>query len=184
MTDNSQNRTGWRGWHVAVLVVVVAFLGLIGVNLQRTQQGQVAVGERAPNFTLTGFANTPFAGQTFDLNAARGQVVVVNFWASWCLPCRDEAADLEDLWQTYRDRGVQVVGIAWTDTERESLSFIREYNQTYFNGPDLGTRAAQAYRIRGVPETYIVDQNGVLTWVKIGPITRAEVAAVLESLLP
>lgn len=181
VTAAAKPRFRW-GWLIAI-VVVVALLALTAVQLFRAQQGQVAVGETAPDFTVTGFANTPLAGQTLKLSEARGQVVLVNFWASWCIPCRDEAAALEQLWRNYKDRGLVVVGLAWSDTERESLKFINEYQQTYLNGPDLGTRGAQAYRIRGVPESYLVDKNGKLTWVKIGPTSYAELVSVIEPLL-
>lgn len=170
------------GWIIAI-VVVIGLLGLTAVQLFRTQQGQVAVGETAPDFTVTGFANTPLAGQTLKLSEARGQVVLVNFWASWCIPCRDEAEALEVIWQNYKDRGLVVVGLAWSDTERESLKFINEFNQTYLNGPDLGTRAAQLYRIKGVPESFLVDKAGKLAWVKIGPTSYAELVSVIEPLL-
>lgn len=175
----SRFRLGW----VLVFVVVIALLGMTAVQLFKAQQGQVAVGETAPDFSVTGFANTPLAGQQFKLSEARGQVVLVNFWASWCIPCRDEAVALERLWQDYGDRGLVVVGLAWSDTERESLKFINEFNQTYLNGPDLGTRGAQGYRIKGVPESFLVDKAGTLAWVKIGPTTYAELVSVIEPLL-
>lgn len=174
-------RIHW-GWFVAIAAVIV-LLVLTAIQLSRAQQGQVAVGEMAPDFTVTAFDNTPLAGSTFQLSQSRGAVVLVNFWASWCIPCRDEAAALELLWQNYRDRGVVVVGLAWSDTERESLKFINEFNQTYLNGPDLGTRGAQHYRIQGVPESFLVDQTGKLVWVKIGPTSYAELVSVIEPLL-
>ena len=170
------------GWIIA-LVIVLALLALTAVQLFKAQQGQVAVGETAPDFAVTGFDNTVLAGQSFRLSEAKGQVVLVNFWASWCIPCREEADALEQLWQVYKDRGLVVVGLAWSDTERESLKFINEFNQTYLNGPDLGTRGAQAYRIKGVPETFLVDKTGQLTWVKIGPTSYAELVSVIEPLL-
>jgi cytochrome c biogenesis protein CcmG/thiol:disulfide interchange protein DsbE len=167
------------GW-VLALVGVVALLAVIGVILSRTE---VKIGDIAPDFTVTAFNDTPLGGSVFRLSQARGVVVLVNFWASWCAPCRDEAPALEKLWQTYQNRGFILVGVAWTDTEAESLKFIREFNQTYLNGPDLGTRAGTAFRIRGVPETYLIDREGRLVWLKKGPITFDELQAVIEPLL-
>jgi cytochrome c biogenesis protein CcmG/thiol:disulfide interchange protein DsbE len=175
----------FRWGRLMVLAIVVGLLVILGFGVLRAQQGQVGKGQPAPNFTVTGLAGTPLAGQTFTLSEARGKVVVVNFWASWCIPCRDEAPVLETAWQRYKDRGVVVVGLAWTDTESKSLDFIREFSQTYLNGPDLRTLAGQTYRIKGVPETYVVDPNGVLAWVKIGPLTSLEeLQSVIEPLLP
>lgn len=180
-TTAGKFKFGWGWW--AALVALLALLGLVGLQLINTQRGSIALDAAAPDFSVTGFDNTPLAGQSFQLSQARGQVVLLNFWASWCLPCRDEAVALELLWQRYKDRGVMVVGLAWSDTERESLKFINEFSQTYLNGPDLGTRAGQAYRIRAVPETYLVDQNGVLVWLKKGPTTFAELQSQIEPLL-
>lgn len=177
----SKPRLQW-GWLIAI-AGVIALLALTAVQLFRAQQGQVAVGETAPDFTVTAFTDTPLAGSTFQLSQARGAVVLVNFWASWCIPCRDEAPALEQLWRTYQDRGLIVIGLAYTDTEREALKFIKEFDQTYLNGPDLATRASQSYRIKGVPETFLVDRDGKLAWVKIGPTTYAELVSVVEPLL-
>jgi len=184
MTANrtsTSKRLSW-GWWVTI-GLVIALLALVGGQLAVTQSGGVAVGQTAPDFTVTGFANTALAGKTFTLSQARGQIVVVNFWASWCAPCRDEAADLERLWQAYGPRGVAIIGLAWSDTERESLKFINEFNQTYLNGPDLQTRAGDAYRVRAVPETYIIDGTGKLAWLKKGPTNFVELRAVLDELL-
>ena len=177
-------KPGFRWGQLLIWLALFSLLALLGLGVIRAQAGQVQKGQPAPDFTVTAFANTPFAGQTFNLKAASGQVVVLNFWASWCIPCRDEAAMLEQAWQLYKDRGVRIIGLAWTDTESKSLVFINEFNQTYFNGPDLGTRAGQAYRLKGVPETYVIDQSGTLAWVKIGPISSlAELQNVIEPLL-
>jgi cytochrome c biogenesis protein CcmG/thiol:disulfide interchange protein DsbE len=184
MTPPASSPSKIRWGQILVWSGLVALLALVGVGLLRTQQGQVGVGQPAPDFTLTGLPDTPYAGQTFKLSDARGQVVVINFWASWCIPCRDEARMLEEAWQMYQDQGVLFVGLAWSDTESKSILFVKEFEQTYFNGTDLGTRAGQAYRITGVPETYIVDKNGVLAWVKLFPISSvAELQGVIEPLL-
>jgi len=178
---SSKPALGWG--RLVAWAFVLGLLALLGIGVVRAQQGQVGRGQPAPDFTVTAFPETPLAGTTFTLSEARGQVVVVNFWASWCLPCRDEAAALETAWSKYRDQGVVFVGIAWTDTQKGALAFIHEFGVTYLNGPDLGTRAGQAYRIKGVPETYVVDRDGRLAWVHIGPTSLDQLQSVVDTLL-
>jgi cytochrome c biogenesis protein CcmG/thiol:disulfide interchange protein DsbE len=143
-------------------------LGLVGWGLVRAQSGQVQSGQ-APDFVLTTFDNRQVA-----LKDLRGKVVVLNFWASWCLPCRVEAPYLERTWQKYKDRGVVFIGADYVDTEPKALEYIKEFDITYLNGPDLGTRMSQAYRIKGVPETFYIAKNGELRGVKIGPLESPE----------
>lgn len=114
----------------------------------------------------------------------RGKVVMVDFWASWCIPCRQEARALEGLWQEYRDRGVVFVGVAYADTDAEARAFLDEFGITYPNGPDLGTRISQTYRIQGVPEKFFVDKHGqIRAPVVIGPVPEAELRRQIENLL-
>jgi cytochrome c biogenesis protein CcmG/thiol:disulfide interchange protein DsbE len=140
----------------------------------------VQVGRRAPDFTLT-----TFDGQQIHLADLKGKVVVLNFWASWCKPCEQEAADLESAWRYYQPRGdVEFLGVAWTDTEKKSLAYLQKFDITYPNGPDLGTRISQAYRTTGVPETYIIDKDGILAFVKFSPfLSLGEIRTVIDSLL-
>jgi cytochrome c biogenesis protein CcmG/thiol:disulfide interchange protein DsbE len=178
--SKSRLRFGW----LAAFGVIVALLLLVGLTMTRSGRGQVAVGEPAPDFSLTAFDGTALEGRSFALSEARGTVVLLNFWASWCIECRPEAAALEQAWQTYKARGLKVIGLAWADgSEADSLAFIREHNQTFLLGPDLGTRAGQAYRITGVPETYLIDQNGLIVWRKIGPTNFTELQSVIEPVL-
>ena len=157
--------------------VVFSILGLMGWGLSRVYSGPRSAGP-APDFTLP-----TFAGEEITLSELRGQVVVINFWASWCPPCREEAAYLEATWREYQDRGVVFLGIDYVDTEREALAYIAEFDITYPNGPDIGTRISQAYRIRGVPETYYVGKDGSLRGVKIGPLLPPELNKKIEELL-
>lgn len=162
---------------VTVFVVLLLLLGLFGWGLVKAQAGPRESG-MAPDFTITAFD-----GREFTLSKARGRVVIVNFWASWCPPCREEAAYLEATWRKYEDRGVIFVGVDWVDTEKEALAYIKEFDITYLNGPDLGTRAAQAYNIQGVPETFFVAKNGELRGVHIGPLKAPQLDEKIEELL-
>lgn len=130
----------------AVIGVMALFaVGIVNRSAQSVERGV------APPFSIP-----MFSGGTFSLAEQRGKVVVVNFWASWCIPCRDEAPMLERVWRKYKDRGVVFVGVAYADTENGSRDFIKEFNITYPNGPDIGTQIVLKYKIKGVPETFFV----------------------------
>ncbi|MEP7357995.1 MAG: TlpA disulfide reductase family protein [Anaerolineales bacterium] len=170
-----------RTWQIVVFLVVAALLVLVALQMRRIgplAAAQVGAGEPAPVFDLTGFD-----GQTYSLTSYRGQVVVVNFWASWCVPCAQEAAELESTWRHYQGQPVVLIGVDWVDTETEARAYLARFDVTYPNGPDLGTRISQAYRIRGAPETFIVDKTGVLRALIIGPTTQADLLAKIEPLL-
>ena len=172
------NKKLW-GW-IVVWALVFALLGLVAVGLKRTSQGPITVGDEVPNLTLT-----TFDGQEIAFDNLRGKVIVLNFWASWCKPCEQEAADLQTAWEIYQPGGeVIFLGADYVDTEPEAMQYLEKFNISYPNAPDLGTKASQAFRIRGVPETYIIDKNGVLAYVKIGPYqSLGEIRAAIEPLL-
>ena len=162
---------------IVLLMGLVLFTTVIGWAYVDGSATQPTSGP-APDFTLT-----TFDGASFRLSDHRGKVVVINFWASWCIPCRDEAPILQSVWERYRERRVILVGIAYADTTQKSLDFIEEFGITYPNGPDTGTIVSEEYRITGVPETFIVDQNGEVVETIIAPITAAQLDRILERLL-
>lgn len=172
------NRPHWGrliAWGGVLVLLVILALGLF-----RSQQGPVSKGQTVPSFTLT-----TFDGETYQLEDLAGKVIVLNFWASWCKPCEQEAADLEAAWQFYQDRGdVVFLGVDYVDTEPEALGYLTKFNISYPNGPDLGTRISQTFRIRGVPETYFVDREGKLAHAQIGPFSSlSQIKGIIEPLL-
>jgi len=141
---------------------VFSLLGVLFVGLYKSQRGQMKIGERAPDFTLY-----TFSGEKYRLEDLTGKVVLLNIWASWCIPCEEEAALLEAAWRYYQPRGdVIFLGVAWTDTDKKSEAYLKKFEITYPNGPDLGTRIFHAFRATGVPETYIINREGILTDVR------------------
>jgi cytochrome c biogenesis protein CcmG/thiol:disulfide interchange protein DsbE len=154
-----------RRWPVILVWgLVLGLLIVVGFGLIRTQKGPLGIGDRVPDLTFT-----TFEGETIPLRDLEGQVVVINFWASWCKPCEQEALELEQAYQMYKDQGVVFLGVDYVDTEKEALAYLEKFSITYKNGPDLGTRISQAFRIRGVPETYVADKDGLIIAFKIGP---------------
>lgn len=158
-------------------VVLALLLGLVGYKLYQASQTSAAL-EVAPDFELT-----TFDGAVIQLRDYLGQVVVINFWASWCIPCREEASVLEAAWQAFRDRGVMFIGVDYLDTRSDALLFIEEFGVTYANGPDTGTKIASAYRMRGVPETFFIDRQGRIDHIFIGAISKDELYKRIELLL-
>ncbi len=178
--EHSSKKTKFSIGKILAWVFVVALLGVVYIQLVKAQQGTIAIGEKAPSYVLTSFE-----GETYDSEELLGKVVVLNFWASWCKPCEVEAADLEAAWKYYQPRGdVIFIGVDWTDTTNEALAYLEKFEITYPNGPDLGTRMSQAFRTTGVPETFIIDKDGVLGRVKIGPfLSYEEILAMVDFVL-
>jgi cytochrome c biogenesis protein CcmG/thiol:disulfide interchange protein DsbE len=120
-----RSRPHWG--RVLVWVVLLGLLGVLALGVQRAQRGPVAVGDRVSNFELS-----TFKGEQIPLESLRGKVVVLNFWASWCKPCEQEAADLEAAWRFYQSRGdVIFLGVDYVDTEPEALGYLAKFNITY-----------------------------------------------------
>jgi cytochrome c biogenesis protein CcmG/thiol:disulfide interchange protein DsbE len=90
---------------------------------------------------------------------------------------------LESTWRKYKDQGVVFIGVDYVDTEEKALAYLEEFDITYFNGPDIGTRISYDYNMQGVPETFYVAKNGELRGLKIGPLAPPELDQKIEELL-
>jgi len=171
---------------IIIWVFLVGLLVIVAMGLNRAQQGTVQPGQVIDDFTLTFYSGYDLAGTTeIKLSDLRGKVVVINFWASWCKPCEQEAAELQQAWLEYEPTGdVVFLGVDYVDTETDARVYLKKFGITFPNGADLATKISQYFRIKGVPETYFVDKNGVLQYVQVGPFTSIEqIRAQIDPLL-
>jgi len=117
------------------------------------------------------------------LEDLRGKAVFLNFWASWCPPCRAEARDLEAAWQKLKDKNVVFLGVLIQDTEKNALDFLKEFNVTYPNGRDASGKIAVDYGVWGIPESFFIDPQGRITYKHVGGIRAALVTVKLDEAL-
>jgi len=170
------------GQGVAVGLVALLFI-LLAWTLLTHEGGDLAAaatrGERpqAPDFTLERLDRE---GE-LTLSSLRGKPVVLNFWASWCAPCKDESPFLEQVWQQNRDRGLVVVGVDARDFRSDARKFMRRFDLTFpvvYDGPG---DEADDYGVIFLPETFVLDREGKVVEAIIGPVNGDVERARLRS---
>ncbi len=172
------------GLGVVAILVIVGVLAVLAVALVKRSQKQPTKGP-APSFSVTmfDFGQIAMSGQHISLKDWRGKAVVINFWASYCQPCKDEAPMLERLWQQYKDKGVVFIGIDTNDPLKNALDYLKEYGITYPNAPDEGGRIEDAYRITGIPETFVVNTDGKIVQHFISSPSERDLQSAIERAL-
>ena len=161
---------------VALLTLVLSF----GLSRDPTIIRSALVGRPAPGFAL----RTLDGSETVRLSDLRGQVVVLNFWASWCADCRIEHPNLAAAWQRYRDRGVVLAGVAFQDRPSASRAYLADFKGDWPQLSDPGSRTALAYGVYGVPETFVIGPDGRVAYKQIGPVGYDRLSEEITSLLP
>jgi len=162
---------------ITTLAVLLPLIGLLAYGFSRDPRYIYSplIGRQAPPFTLT-----LFDGKKVSLEDFRGKAVFLNFWASWCPPCRAEARDLEAAWQRFKDQDIVFLGIDIQDTEEAALAFIKEFNITYPNGRDASGKIAIDYGVWGIPETFFIDARGRITYKQVGSLGSAIIIAKMD----
>lgn len=134
--------------------------------------------ETAPDFTLA----RPDGGE-IRLSELRGQVTLLDFWASWCRPCRDEAPALAQAYAEYRGRGVEFVGVNLWDDPSDARRFLQEQGHQYPNGIDADGKIAISYGVRGIPEKFFINRHGQIVRKFSGPMTLELLRQILDDVL-
>jgi cytochrome c biogenesis protein CcmG, thiol:disulfide interchange protein DsbE len=174
---------------VALLIIILLVVGLMNRGGATTIDDALATGDRpqAPELTLPVLVSgpgLPLAGQQASLSDLRGKVVLLNLWASWCGPCKEEAPVLEAVWNRYRAKGVVVLGIDIQDLTQDALAFIEEYRLTYPSLRDGSDDSKTALEATGVPETYLIDRTGRIALHIAGPVsTTAQLSGPIDQVL-
>jgi cytochrome c biogenesis protein CcmG, thiol:disulfide interchange protein DsbE len=155
----------------AVFLAVLAVIALLGFGLVAKESESLAVGEPAPAAELPRLDGDG----TGSIAEHRSEWVLVNFWASWCTPCRDESPALQRFYERNRDRGVVVLGINTQDLTDDARGFVREYDLGYpqLRDPDADSPLSeQGFGATGLPESYLVDPQGNVALIRRGPVDQ------------
>jgi cytochrome c biogenesis protein CcmG/thiol:disulfide interchange protein DsbE len=177
-SPRSSRRRRWRWLLALVLVAAVVAVGVkVGVGLGDEPRlvASPLLGRKAPSFELP-----HLDGGTFRVNDWDGRAYVVNFWASWCVPCRKEAPILRSFYERWSPRGVELIGIVVNDTADNARAFRDEFRLTYPQVEDPGGAVRDRYGVRGVPETYIVDERGTVMAAILGQLHRGTLDDALD----
>ncbi|MCP3993436.1 MAG: redoxin domain-containing protein [bacterium] len=175
---------GWASWlailgGLAVMVMGIVFVQRIDTDI--TLAPSPLIGREAPNVSVKYLDSS----DTFQLEDYEGEIVVINFWASWCGNCRVEHSALNTAAAAYADAGVSFVGVAYQDRESASLDFLEELGrgEPYTYGIDGGSRVAVEFGILGLPETFFIDASGFVRAKVSGPVSLALVQQTLDAML-
>lgn len=166
-----------------VILIVVGLIILLWTGLARKEPLTGASGVAQINRPAADFTLPLFSGGNITLSSLRGNPVVLNFWASWCPPCREEAPTLEKIWQVYKDKDVTFIGVNIQDREADARAYIEEFGITYPNGPDIGGRITIDYGVSGIPVTFFVNREGRIVSRWVGAISERLLRARIEEIL-
>ena len=149
-----------------------------GIDLGPTGGASAEVGQAAPDFSLL-----DINGKPVNLSGLRGQTILINFWATWCLPCRREMPDIEDAFLERQSSGFMVLGVNLQEGTKPAREFAEKYSVTFPILLDTKGEVAKAYRLTGLPESWIVDSDGILREHKIGAFSQKELALMLDGVM-
>ena len=175
---------------LAVSVPVLALLALLAWAsfTSGPARGGLAVNDRFLELDVEaepapGFSMSLMGGGELSLADLQGKLVMLDFWASWCPPCRDEAPVLAQVYGEYRDRGVEFVGVNLWDQAGDAELFVQQEGHQYPNGVDEGGKIAISYGVRGIPEKFFLSRDGLIVRKFSGPMDVEKLRGILDTML-
>lgn len=173
--------------HWPKILLAAAAIGALAACAGDESGGRREFGRLVPGDPAPDFAAATLNGDTVSLASLRGSPVMLNIWATWCFPCRDEMPGLEALHREYSDDGLRVVGVSIDASgARQAVDFfLDEFDVTFTILHDPSERVTRAFRSMGVPETYLIDRDGIIAhrWIgKFDPQAEGTIERVREAL--
>lgn len=169
------------GSKIVVLLIILVVLGLMAYAIfgdRASAPTSPLIGKQAPEFQIA-----LFDGNEVTLKDLEGKTVLLNFWASWCFPCRQEAPALERSWLRYINKDVVFLGVNVWDQRPEAMAYLKQFGGGYGHGTDRGESIQIDYGVGGVPETYFISPSGVVTGKFEGALSEKDINEHIEQAL-
>ncbi len=174
---SQRTRTSALGLALGLAMVGGGLAWFLGPTGGSSPASGVTRGMAAPDFKLT-----TFEGHSLSLADLRGKGVVLNFWASWCPPCRTEVPYFESTYRAYRERGVQFVGVAIQDKPESARAFLKELGVTYPAGLDEGSEISWRYQLAGLPTTVFITREGKVSRYWTGALSERQLVSFVKEI--
>ncbi|CAM3964729.1 thiol-disulfide oxidoreductase ResA [Lederbergia lenta] len=177
MVEKKKRRLYIRTIILSVMVVAVAYT--LYANFTKDKHAKLEIGDDAPDFVLT-----DMEGKKHQLSEYKGQGVFLNFWGTWCPPCKREMPDMDSQYQVYKDQGIEILAVNIGDTEFQINNFVNSHDLSFPILRDKTKDVKDMYRITNMPVTVLVDPDGKITQVEVGELTEAKIKGMMESIKP
>lgn len=172
---------------VICLVTASLIVWLVGLPERAAYTGYLIRDERyAPEIAANAplFGALALNGGTKQLVDLKGQVVLINFWATWCEPCKTEMPELQTVFETFHGKGFTILGVNLGENELDVQRWVEAHGLTFDIVIDVGQQIAALYQLRGQPSSYLIAPNGIIVQIFYGPTTREGLEAAIAPLLP